>query len=228
VEVAEGGAVKHEKRNVLILKEGSSLHSRKDADGIAELVQPTIYVAPYKTLGTIYAILLLCVIVATNVSIRGLWSVVVMVSVLALSLIFALAGWWEVIFQHLGQLSIYINLGGYLLISTVLFALWLVNFFLFDRQTYILFTPGQVRVRLEIGGGETVYDTVGMVVQKHRADLFRHWVLGFGSGDLTVRPHGVAHALEMPNVLRVGKVVKQIERMVKEKVVVQADGDRRV
>jgi hypothetical protein len=76
-----------------------------------------------------------------------------------------------------------------------------------------------VRMRREIGGGETVYDTSGMVVQKQRSDLFRHWILGFGSGDLIVRPFGVANPIEMPNVLRVAAKVKRIETLVKEKVV---------
>ena len=103
--------------------------------------------------------------------------------------------------------------------SSVLFVLWLINFAIFDRQTYIIFSPGQVRMRLEIGGGETVYDTTGMVIQKQRSDLFRHWILGFGSGDLIIRPSGVANPIEMPNVLRVGRKVRLIENLVKEKVV---------
>jgi hypothetical protein len=104
-----------------------------------------------------------------------------------------------------------------------LFILWFFNFFIMDRQTYMIFTPGQVRVRLEIGGGETVYDTAGMVFFKQRSDLFRHWVLGFGSGDLVIRPAGLGHTLELPNVLRVGKRVKQIEELLKEKVVVSGE-----
>ena len=42
----------------------------------------------------------------------------------------------------------------------------------------------------EVGGGEKSYDTAGMSIEKHRDDLFRHWVLGLGSGDLTVRTSG--------------------------------------
>ena len=103
----------------------------------------------------------------------------------------------------------------------MLFAAWLINFFLFDRQTYMIFAPGQVRARLTIGGGETVYGTTGMSVQKQRGDLFRHWILGFGSGDLIVRPAGAHASIEMPNVLHVGKVVKQIEQLIKEQVVVR-------
>src|SRR4029077_5653269 len=138
----------------------------------------------------------------------GLWSFYVLLVVVLLAIIFAVAGWWENIFAHLGQMSIHINMGGYFLISLVLFVLWLINFAIFDRQTYMIFSPGQVRMRLEIGGGETTFDTPAMVVQKSRSDLFRHWILGFGSGDMVIRPSGVAHPIEMPNVLRVGRKVR--------------------
>jgi hypothetical protein len=210
-------------RDVLILKDKAKLITRKVA-GVEEIYPPTIYMNRHKWLGTVFMIALLIVIVITSVTFRGLWSVFVLVLLIMLSIIFAVAGWWEYIFTHLGQLAIYINLGGYLTLSLVLFGLWCVNFFLLDRQTYMIFTPGQVRVRLEIGAGETVYDTAGMVFHKQRSDLFRHWVLGLGSGDLVVRPANLGYALELPNVLRVGRKVKQIEQLVKEKVVVAGAG----
>ena len=75
-------------------------------------------------------------------------------------------------------------------------------------------------MRLEIGGGEMVYDATGMTIQKQRNDIFRHWVLGFGSGDLLIFPLNAGHAIELPNVMRVGQVVREIEQLVKEKVVV--------
>lgn len=211
---------KLDKRHVLILPDKSTPVQTKNAQGDLEDMQPTIFMARQKWMGTLFVIVLLLVIFITNITLRGLWSVFVLVVLVMLSLIFWVADWWEIIFARLGQLAIYINLGGYFTIALILFVLWSVNFFIFDRQTYMIFTPGQVRVRLEIGGGETVYDTAGMVVQKQRSDMFRHWVLGFGSGDMVIRPAGLGHALELPNVLRVGRRVRQIEEMVREKVVV--------
>jgi hypothetical protein len=92
---------------------------------------------------------------------------------------------------------------------------------LFDRQIYIVFTPGQMRVRQEIGDAETAYDTMGMTVQKQRSDLFRHWILGLGSGDLIVKTAG-AHPVEihLPNVLFIGRKVAEIEDMLRSKQVV--------
>jgi len=216
------GKGKMEKRNVLILAEGKKLWYQLDEDGNREIVQPEIFISDYKTLGSIYVIILLIVITITGITIRGLWTVFIFVLLTMLTFIFAAAGWWEIIFRKLGQLSIHINMGGYLLISTVLLILWVINFAFFDRQTYMVFTPGQVRVRTEIGGEETVYDTTGMAVMKQRNDLFRHWILGFGSGDLVIKPVGLPNPIEFPNVMFVGSKVVSIETMVKEKVIVRA------
>jgi hypothetical protein len=206
-------------RDVLLLPENKKHILVKDSTGQMHPLEPTIYMTRHKNVGRIFLFVLLLVIAITNVHMRGLWSFFVLLVLVMLAIIFAVAGLWDQIFAGAGRLAIYINLGAYVFLSLVLFVLWLVNFLIFDRQTYMIFTPGQVRMRLEIGGGETVYDTTGMVVQKYRSDLFRHWILGFGSGDLVVRPSGVAHPIEMPNVLNVGRKVSLIEDMVKEKVV---------
>ena len=123
----------------------------------------------HKGLGTLFMAVLLLVIIITNVTMRGLWSVFVILVLIMLTIIFYLAGWWDVILQNVRILAIHINMSGYLLMSIVLFAAWAINFFLMDRQMYMTFTPGQVRARLTIGGGETVYGTTGMSVQKERA-----------------------------------------------------------
>lgn len=206
-------------RDVLVLAQGAALPTTVDADGKEVLMQPRFYVAQQKGWGTVFMIILLIVIIITNITFRGLWSFLVLIVIVLLALLATAARWWDDILANLGQLAVHINLGGYLLLSTVLLIFWLVNFFFLDRQTYMIFTPGQVRLRLEIGEGETVYDTSGMVVQKQRGDLFRHWVLGFGSGDLYIRPVGVSEPLELTNVLRVARVVRGIEQMIKEKVI---------
>ncbi len=189
--------------------------------------QPYLHVATNKSYGVLYAVVLLLCIVITNVPLRGLWSVVVIVLIVLLSVIFALATYgdrtyWDYILDTLFRMHIHINALGYLLISAALFVIWLVTLLLFDPQIYMIFTPGQLRVRQEIGGGEAAYDTAGMVIQKQRNDLFRHWILGLGSGDLIVNTSGAtAHHFDLPNVLFVGYKVRQIENMLREKPVVQ-------
>jgi hypothetical protein len=187
--------------------------------------QPYMHVSENKGYGVLFAIVLLLVIVITNVPLRGLWSVVVIVLIVLGSIIFYLAHWWEPILDALGRLHVLINMAGYLVISAGLFIIWLVTFLLFDQQIYMVFTPGQLRVRQEIGGGEESYDTMGMSLQKQRNDLFRHWVLGLGSGDLIVNTSGAnARHFDLPNVLFVGYKLKQIEEMLREKPVVRGQG----
>ena len=172
-----------------------------------------------KTPGIIFALTLLLVIVITNVHLRGLWSVVAIIVIVLGSIIFALAGWWENILASVGQMAIHINMGAYLFIATILFIIWLINVLLFDRQHYVTVTPGQVQLHMAIGEGEIVYDTTQMVFQRERNDLFRHWILGFGSGDLVIRPPG-KDPIHLPNVLFVGSKVDAIEEMLREKSVV--------
>lgn len=196
------------------------------AGPLSKPAQPKLEMARTGAYGVIFLITLLLVIVITNVPLRGMWSVVVIVTVILLSVILGLAhwdgrSWWEIIIEKLSLLDIRINAAGYFFVSLILFALWLITFVFFDQQMYMIFTPGQLKVRTEIGGGEKAYDTSGMTVEKQRSDLFRHWILGLGSGDLVVNTAGAGvHHFDLPNVLFIGKKVQAIEDMLREKSVV--------
>jgi hypothetical protein len=183
--------------------------------------EPTFRVASRSGPGVVFFVVLLLVIFITNVPIRGLWSVVVVVIVVLGTVILALAGWWDDILEAAGHSHVYINAFGYVALSVPLLALWLVVVLFFDSRMYVVFTPGQMLVHQEIGSGEAAFDTVGMVVAKRRSDLFRHWLLGFGSGDLLVKTAG-AHAqqLELHNVLFVGNKLKLIQQMLQTREVV--------
>jgi hypothetical protein len=205
------------KRDVLVLPKDK--HLAQDREG--NPARPHMRMSANKNLGVLFCIVLLLVITITNIPLRGLWSVIVIVILLSLAIIFAILDWWELILEKFNFLDIRINLAGYFLISCVLFVLWLVIFWFFDRQVYMVFTPGQFRVKLEIGDAETAYDTAGMTIQKQRSDLFRHWILGLGSGDLIVRTAGAqTHHFDMPNVLFLGRRVREIEDMLRSKQVV--------
>jgi hypothetical protein len=171
--------------------------------------------------GVLFVFTLLLVIVITNVPLRGMWSMVVIIVFVFLVIIFHLADLWEPIIRNLSLLDIRINVGGYLLTGLGLFALWFLTFAFFDRQVYMTFTPGQLKVNTEIGGGQQVYDSTGMTMEKQRSDLFRHWILGLGSGDLVVKTAGAqSHQFQFHNVLFIGKKVAQIEDMMKKRSVV--------
>jgi hypothetical protein len=195
---------------------------KPDTEKIKEMTKdaPRFHIARDKNWGVLYAIVLLLVIVVTNVPLRGMWSLVVIVTLILLSIIFALAGTWDWIFDKLESLAIFMNAGGYFFISIVLLILWIVAMLVFDRQVYVAFQPGQFRVCQQIGGGEQVFSTEGVTLEKQRSDLFRHWILGLGSGDLIIKTPRGDH-FDMHNVLFVGRKVAMIEDMMREKAVVR-------
>jgi hypothetical protein len=205
-------------REALVLPAGSRL-PQDPATGKPR--EPTLRVASHSGYGVLFVVVMLLVVFITNVPIRGLWSVVVIVTVLLGTIILALAGWWDDILEAAGHSHVYINAFGYLAVALPLLVLWLVVVLFFDRQMYMVFAPGQLRVRQEIGSGETAYDTLGMVVEKRRSDLFRHWLLGVGSGDLLVKTAGAAaQQFEMHNVLFVGNKLQLIQQMLQTREVV--------
>jgi hypothetical protein len=212
VEGSDGG------REALVLPAGAHL-PRDPTTGKPR--EPTLRVASRSSYGVVFVVVVLLVVFITNVPIRGLWSVIVVVTVLLGTIILALAGWWDDILEAAGHSHVYINAFGYLAISVPLLVLWLVVVLFFDRQMYMVFAPGQLRVRQEIGSGEAAYDTLGMVVAKRRSALFRHWLLGFGSGDLLVKTAGAnAQQFEMHNVLFVGSKLQLIQEMLQTREVV--------
>jgi hypothetical protein len=207
--VKETQRINNEARDVLVAPPNRSLE------------QPHLRMINSKAPGVLFCIVLLLVITITNVPLRGLWSVIVISFILFFAIILAILHKWDDILERLSLLDIRINLAGYLVIAMVLFIVWLIVITMFDKQIYMVFTPGQLRVRLEIGQAETAYDTTGMTIQKQRSDLFRHWILGLGSGDLIVNTAGAqAHHFDMPNVLFLGRKVREIEDMLRSRQVV--------
>jgi hypothetical protein len=196
---------------------GQPINDKKEAEA------PYLLVSPSKTLGVVFVFVLLMVIFITNVPLRGMWSVLVIVVAVSLVVFFILLGWIETILHALFWLDVRINMAGYVTISLFLLVIWLVSLLVFDKQRYITFTPGQFKVCDEVGGGEQVYSTDGMTLQKQRSDFFRHVILGLGSGDLIVRTSGAqAHSIDLPNVLFIGAKVHQIEKLLKTKTVIES------
>jgi hypothetical protein len=206
-------------RDVLIAPAGQPLPAAAGSD---ELKQPRMRMTPSNNPGIIWMLTLCVVIVITHVQIRGLGSVVAMLLLVLATILLAILGLWDSILWTFEVIDIHMTAFSYLFISLFLLVLWLLSLLVFDRMVYMIFTRGQLRVRLAIGSGETVFDTRGMVVQRHRDALFRHWLLGFGSGDLTVNTSGTnPRQFELPNVLFIGYKVARINTMLQEREVVR-------
>jgi hypothetical protein len=178
-------------------------------------------------IGPVFLAVLLLVLFITNVPLRGLWSLVVVIVLIAAVIIISLAGWWEDIFRVLGGLHIYMNMAGYLFTALAILVLWLIVNFAYDRRRYLVFTAGQMRVRLEIGEGEDTFDTRNMVIKKAPLDFFRHrilglWFLGLGAGDLEIHTSGArTETIYVPNVWRIDHVLMRMQEMQRDIPIVQ-------
>jgi len=177
--------------------------------------ETTVWFHPSGSLGVIFTFTLMLVLVMTHFAVRGVASLTVIITAIAVTLFIAYMGWWNTILEALGNLAIYVNLSFYLFVGTATFLIWFLEAFVIVRFDYYLFRPGQLVHVTVFGGGEESFDTRGMSVLKMRDDLFRHWILGMGSGDLHVATTGARKAeFVVHNVLFVGHKLRQIEALV--------------
>jgi len=166
-------------------------------------------------IGVVFTVVLFLVILMTNVALRGIASVVAILAVLFIAVLFAYLGWWESIIRLMPHLSVHMNLGFYIFFSTLVFLIWAVSVFVYDRLTYYVVRPGQIISDQVVGGAQKSFDTHGMVFEKIRQDLFRHMVLGLGSGDLRIHTMGAKREeLYIPNVAFVDWKVQAIQKMI--------------
>lgn len=198
-----------------VLPEGKRL-DREIAGKTESTPKPIkLHMTKHQSYGVIFCITLLLVITITNVPLRGMWSVIVIIVIILMSIIFHLANFWEKIFDTLAVLDIRINMGGYLFIGLGLLAMWLIALFFFDQQIYAVFRPGEFELYTEIGQGKKIYPTLGMKLEQQKADLFRHYILGLGSGDLIVKTSGAAQEhFDLANVLFINKKVQEIQKLI--------------
>ncbi len=168
-----------------------------------------------KNLGVLFTLLFFLVILITNVTLRGLASVVAILAAAFGALLLAYLNWWEDVLNWMGMVSIYMNMGFYVFFSTLVLLVWAFSVFVYDRLSYWRVTPGQLTLDAVIGGSQKSYDTRGMVFEKHRQDLFRHWILGLGSGDIQISTTGARReTFSIPNVLFVDAKVSEIQKMI--------------
>jgi len=177
--------------------------------------QVEVYMHPSKNLGVIYGVVLFLVILFTNTTVRGLASVIVVLSAMFLTVLFAWLGWWESILSVMPHLAGYLNLGFYVTFSGALFVVWAGTTFVYDRMTYWSLRPGQITHTTIIGGAEKSYDTRGMLFEKAGQDLFRHFLLGLGSGDMRIVTTGARpEEILIPNVLFIDSHLRAMQQLV--------------
>lgn len=182
------------------------------------------WVHPSNNPGVIYFLTLFLIIMITNFSVRGLASGIVILCGALLTVVLAYFGWWDEVFRWFGNLTIHLTMGAYFWFSTLIFVTWAVTVLGVDRLSYWEVTPGQITHRMLFGSGSNSYNAQGMALEKHRDDIFRHWLLGVGSGDLKIRTSGATHEqIDLLNVLFIGSKVDAIQRLIAE--VPEGSGD---
>lgn len=173
---------------------------------------------PSQNLGVIYTLLFLLLIAITSAQVRGMKAALIIAGLAFLTLLFVHLDWWDAILGWLGNQSICLSLGFYLFSSTVLCVVWLVTVFFIDHLSFWRFRPGQVTHEYLGGVVDKSYDTDNMILLKRQDDLFRHWVIGLGSGDLHMQTMGGrGEDMNVENVLFVIGKISRIQRLIATK-----------
>jgi hypothetical protein len=173
---------------------------------------------PSRNLGVIYTLLFLLLIVITSTNVRGMRAALMISSLAFVTLLLAYLDWWEPILDFLSHESIYMNRGFYLYSSALLCVIWMFTVFLIDHLSFWRFRPGQITHEYLGGIVDKSYDTDNMIVTKRQDDLFRHWFIGLGSGDLLMQTMGGRGVeVNVPNVLFVIGKMSKIQRLIATK-----------
>lgn len=222
--VPDGSAVANErsvegfagKRDVIVAPEGRSIPLAPHDDAS----QGRMTVSGNNSLGVVFVATLFFVAITSTILLRGLVSIIAVALLLVVAVSFALLDWWTLILAFVGGLDIRMNAAGYLAVGIPLFLAWVVVVMFYDRAHYIEFDQGQIRYVREVGDSEIVIQSEGAIVEKKRNDLFRHWLLGFGTGDLLIRTGGGhGQTIELENVLNIGRKLTIVNQMIREKAI---------
>ncbi|MFL5339163.1 MAG: hypothetical protein ACJ8F7_03265 [Gemmataceae bacterium] len=172
---------------------------------------------PSGDVGVVFFITLFLIIVIASVTFRGMVSVVMILSAVMIALIMVYFGVWGRVLGWLGDLKIYLNQGAYFWFSTLLFLVWAFTVFGFDQFARWRIRPGQATEEYILGAGSRSFSTGKMTLEKRHTDVFRHWLIGLGSGDIIIRTSGATREeIQIRNVLFVRPKLRAIERVIKE------------
>jgi hypothetical protein len=106
--------------------------------GIVERVHPS------NNPGIFFITVVVLLVVFTTTKLRGIYSVVTVLTVAFFVVLFAWFGWWDNILRFIPHLSARANVGFYLMFWTALLIVWLLAVFGFDRLTVWRVRPGQM------------------------------------------------------------------------------------
>jgi hypothetical protein len=191
-----------------------------------------LLVHPSPWVGLSFVVLLLFVIVATAVRARGVHALM-----LVLLIGLAIGGTYIVmnmpgLFASPPSLLVHMNLAFYLLISTVLFVVWLAVVFVFDRMSYWRFRGTQVervqKFASVLGRAPEGYSVMNIKLVRHSDDLLAHKILGLGivglgtsdiEGRMAIIGGGAEH-FRIEHVWRAARPLRQVQSLMGQKATV--------
>jgi hypothetical protein len=191
-----------------------------------------VLVHPSPWLGISFTALLLFVIVSTSVRARGLGALMLLLLIAAAGGSVYAAVNTKQLFETPPTLLIYLNLAFYIIVSSVLLAIWLLAVFITDRMSYWRFRGSHIeRVRRLAGVTGRVpesYSVLHARITSHRDDLLNQRILGLGliglgTSDVDVKvsiPGGGNEHLRMENVWRATPNLRKVQEVMGAKAAV--------
>jgi len=174
-------------------------------------------------LGIGFLAVLLFVAIFTAIRARGAMSAILVAALIIIGLLMHFNGWWGSIMQSFPDLRVHMNQAFYAVVFCVLFPVWVLTTFVFNRLHYYTFDHGkQVGDCSMIGGGSRTFAANNIALMKQPDDIFVHrvlglWWLGFGTGDVVLtytEPGGGSHREIINNVWQVDRKIREINRRI--------------
>ncbi len=179
---------------------------------------------PDPLLGIGFIATFLFVAIFTAVRARGVLSAVLVFAFLAAGAAIYFLGLSRVLLEAFPRLRIHMNQGFYGAVFSVLFPIWVLTTFFFNRFHYYSFAHGkQIGDVRRLGGGTRSFNAHNVAVHKLPDDIFVHRVLGlrwlgFGTGDIEVtftEPGSGTQKWTIHNVWSADKRVREIEERIR-------------
>lgn len=173
-----------------------------------------IMVAPSEWVGAAFLLITISAIVFTNfrIEVNTFLIVVLTLAVLYLLLIQSGVILSTDFIKHLP--SVYMSLGFYLVVSSAIFIIWFIAFFVSDRLTYWEFSPGYMQEKyLIVSKTDRNISTLQMNISQKPMDIMRR-VLSFGAmGDIYISfPNH--NDIQLENVMFARRRVEEIKAVV--------------
>lgn len=191
-----------------------------------------LLIFPGAWLGVSFTMLLLFVILATTVKARGIGSLLIIGllagAVVATQFVMSIEG----LFTTPPAILVHMNLAFYMMVSSVLFVVWVVIVFGFDRLSYWRFRGAQIervqRFASVLGRAPESYSVMHVRLTRFSDDILDHKILGLGivglgTSDVEGRIAifgGGNEVFRIENVWRASRSLRQIQAMMGQKATV--------